>query len=94
MALTACQIRAARAMVRWSPDELARRADVPRLAVMQAESIYGVPRITPEEAAKIQQTLEAEGFVFLTDGPDGGPGLRWNTYSARWRGQDTGDASP
>ena len=84
MMLSACQIRAARAMMGWSVDELARRSGVSEKTVRRMEKVWGVPNATAETFAKVQACFEAEGFEFLPDtGGKIGPGIRWGNYPGR-----------
>lgn len=83
--LTACQVRAALAMRRWSVEELARRSKVSRATLRRIMSVYGVPNVLTSTMTQLRQTFEAEGFQFLLDDgtPEGGPGLRYGRYPGR-----------
>jgi predicted transcriptional regulator len=74
--ISSVQLRAARALVGWSRDDLAAAtgSTVRNLARIEAGEI--TPR--PATVAAIRAALEAAGVVFLADGeaPDGGPGVR------------------
>ena len=72
--ITGGQIRAARAFLRWSADELARRANVGSQTVRRAEREDGIPSMLANNMDAIQRALEAEGIEFL-DGE--GPGVRY-----------------
>lgn len=84
-ALTACQIRGARAMLRWSVEELAHRSGVSRATLRRVEGVHGVPEVLISTMTKIRQAFEAEGIQFLVDDgkPDGGPGVRYGRYPGR-----------
>lgn len=83
--LTACQIRAARAMLRWPIEELARRSGVSQATLRRIESVYGVPNVRLDTLSKLQRSFEAAGVRFLADDGqvDGGPGLRFGCYPGR-----------
>lgn len=76
--LTGEQIRAARALLRWTTMELAERAGVSYAAVQRADSSDGMPNMHTRNLAAIRTTLEQAGVVFLATGEnrDGGPGVR------------------
>lgn len=67
------QIRAARALLNWSADELAKRANLGVATVRRAEGTDGEPSMTSANLAAIRRTLEAGGVEF-TNG--GSPGVR------------------
>lgn len=76
--LTGSQIRAARALLRWSGKDLAERSGVSYPALQRAESTDGLPNMQTRNLAAIKAALEAGGVVFLDPGQnkDGGPGVR------------------
>jgi len=73
--ITGTQIRAARAVVRWSARELAERAGVGLATVQRAEAVDGDPPTTRGNQRLIRTALEAAGVVF-TDPNGMGPGVR------------------
>jgi transcriptional regulator with XRE-family HTH domain len=75
MSLTGAQIRAARGLVRWSAEELARRAKLGRITVTRAESASGKPNLTKANIEAIRRALEAAGVEFIPEN-GGGPGVR------------------
>ena len=83
--LTACQVRMARAALRWPVDELARRSGVSQARIRRIESVYGVPNVTVSILEKLRTAFEEAGIVFLADNGarDGGPGIRFNRYPGR-----------
>lgn len=85
MMLTACQIRMARAALRWNIEELARRAGVGEKTIRRIEKVYGVPpNVTADTLDKLQACFEAEGMTFIAeDGSPEGPGLRYGRYPGR-----------
>lgn len=82
---TACQIRAARAMLRLSVQEFARESGVAERTIRRIEAVYGVPNVRTESLLALQEYLTGLGFQLIPDDdPNGpGPGLRWNGYRAR-----------
>jgi transcriptional regulator with XRE-family HTH domain len=76
--LTGAQIRAARALLKWSGRELSERCGVSYPALQRAESVDDMPNMQTKNLAAIKAALETGGVQFL-DGPysgDGGPGVR------------------
>lgn len=68
-------MRAARGLVRWSADALAKEAKLGVATVRRAESADGLPSITPANLAAIRAALEAAGVEFIAEN-GGGPGVR------------------
>lgn len=76
--LTGAQIRAARALLKWSGRDLADRCGVSYPALQRAEAVDGMPNMQTRNLAAIKSALENAGVVFM-DGPysgEGGPGVR------------------
>jgi len=73
--LTGLQIRAAKALLRWSANELANRAGVGVATVRRFELIDGVPFANIRTIGAIKSTLEEAGIEFIGT-PDDGPGVR------------------
>jgi transcriptional regulator with XRE-family HTH domain len=71
---TAEQIRAARALLRWSAVQLARRAGLAASTVARCEAGSGLPPVGVPTLQKIQRALEAGGVEFISGG--NGPGVR------------------
>ena len=70
------QIRAARALVRWSAQNLADNSGVSWKTIQRMESQDGVPSATARNIEKIQKTLEKAGVVFIDQYEECGPGVR------------------
>jgi transcriptional regulator with XRE-family HTH domain len=70
------QIRAARALLRWSAAQLARAAGVSWRSVQRAESAVGVPRMHTATLDAIRRALDAEGIEFLQNSNGQGVRLR------------------
>jgi transcriptional regulator with XRE-family HTH domain len=76
--LTGSQIRAARALLKWSAHELATKSGISYAAIQRAEQADDLPNMQVKNLAAIKGVLEKAGCQFL-DGPysgDGGPGVR------------------
>lgn len=74
--ITGAQIRAARALIRWSAEELASAASVGVATVRRAETEDGVPPTTAANLNAIRLALQTAGVEFIRDN-DGGPGVRF-----------------
>ncbi len=78
MYLSGAQIRAGRALVRWSAGELAKRAKLGRITVTRAEAVDGKTSLTEANSHAIQQALERSGVEFISEN-GGGAGVRMKT---------------
>jgi transcriptional regulator with XRE-family HTH domain len=81
--LTSDQIRAARALVRWSARELAEKADLSLPTIQRLEAAEGVPSTTVQTLMSIKAALEKVGVEF-TD--DEAPGVRLRKRKGRTAG--------
>ncbi len=75
--IVGAQIRAGRALVGWSADDLAEKARVGVATVRRAET--GQRATTPANLDAIRRALQAAGVEFLSEGDyagNGGPGVR------------------
>ena len=72
---TSAQLRAARAMLRWSALELAKEAKVGVATVRRAELVDGEVQMTLANEAALRRALESAGVEFI-DQNGGGPGVR------------------
>jgi transcriptional regulator with XRE-family HTH domain len=61
------QIRAARALLGWSQDKLARRAGIGLATLRRIEQNEGVVKGNFSTILKIQKSLERAGISFLED---------------------------
>ena len=77
--LTSGQIRAARALLRWSSRQLAQRSGVHMTTVQRMERGNGPVGGTIKTLAKIQSALEDAGVEFTSQ--NGGPGVCLNKRS-------------
>ena len=73
--LTSDQIRAARALLRWSAQDLADKAGIGISTVQRMENAEGVPSASGKNLEAVQRTLEKAGVEFITEN-GGGPGVR------------------
>jgi len=73
--LTSAQIRAARALIRWSAEELARHSVVSVTTIRRAELMPSATTLTRANDQAIRRALENAGVEFI-DADKGGPGVR------------------
>jgi transcriptional regulator with XRE-family HTH domain len=73
--LTSAQIRAARALIRWTAEELARHSVVSVTTVRRAELMPSKTALTRANDQAIRRALEQAGVEFI-DAESGGPGVR------------------
>jgi hypothetical protein len=79
--LTSAQIRAARALIRWSAEDLANHCPVSVTTIRRAELMPSATALTRANDAAIRQALEKAGVEFI-DENGGGPGVRLRALSA------------
>ncbi len=70
------QIRAARAMLRWSAAELSRKSGVSQPTILRIEQIDGVSTSRGDTLSRIEDALMAGG-IELIGGSTEAPGVRW-----------------
>ena len=73
--LTAAQIRAARALIRWSAEDLSRESAVSVRTIRRAELADENTSMTTANDLAVRRALEAARVEFI-DGNGGGPGVR------------------
>ena len=73
--IVGAQIRAARALLNWSADDLAARIGITRQTIQRLEQHDGVPPSRSQTLDEIQRTLESAGIEFIGT-PDDKPGVR------------------
>ena len=73
--LTSAQIRAARSLIRWRAEDLARESSVGIATIRRAELAEGSTALTAANDQAIRRALEAAGVEFI-DENGGGPGVR------------------
>ena len=69
--LTGAQIRAARALLRWSADDLAKHAKLGVATVRRAEATDGPPSITEANGEAVRAALEKAGVEFINSDQPG-----------------------
>src|SRR6516165_8342011 len=79
--LTSAQIRAARALIRWSAEDLARHSAVSVTTIRRAELMPSATALTRANDQTIRRALELAGVEFI-DAETGGPGVRLRTPPA------------
>ena len=73
--ITSDQIRAARALIKWSADDLAKSANVGIATVRRFEVVKGVPSGQIRILDALKAALELGGVEFIGT-PDDRPGVR------------------
>ena len=73
--ITGAQIRASRAVLRWSAEVLAAQAQVGVQTIKRLEATDGVPSGRSTTLHDVQSALEAAGIEFIGT-PMDGPGIR------------------
>ena len=73
--LTSFQIRAARALLKWSAEDLARHSKVSLRTIRRAELAESHSSMTVPNDLAIRRAFEAVGVEFI-DENGGGPGVR------------------
>ena len=74
--ITSDQIRAARALLRWSGKDLAEKTGLGFSTLMRLEVLDGVPSAQAKTLENIQKAFENAGIEFIGS-PDAGAGVRW-----------------
>ncbi len=73
--ITGAQIRAARAMLRWTAAKLADTAGLSHPTIKRIERVDGLPDGRGSTLSRIEEALRAAGIEF-TGGPADAPGVR------------------
>lgn len=71
--MTPAQLRAARALVNWSQDQLSAESGVPKRTIARLELGDGKPQARTAET--LRGALEAAGVIFVAENGEG-PGVR------------------
>lgn len=81
--LTACQARAARAMLTWSVRQLASKSKISDSSIRRIEIGFGIPEnVTLDLRVRLQSYFESRGFVFVWSDTLG-VGVYWNRRPGR-----------
>jgi transcriptional regulator with XRE-family HTH domain len=75
MGISSAQLRAARALLRWSALDLAKASKVGVATIRRVETLDGEIPVTSANEAAIRKALEAAGVEFI-DENGGGVGVR------------------
>ena len=81
-ALTPAQIRAARALLHWSAEDLARESAVGLATIRRAENSQNETSMNVPNDLAVRRALEAAGVEFI-DEDGGGPGVRLRKHSRK-----------
>jgi transcriptional regulator with XRE-family HTH domain len=73
--LSGAQIRAARALLKWSAVDLAQRSTLGVNTIRRAEAVDAGTSLTAANVLAIRRAIEAAGVQFI-DENGGGPGVR------------------
>jgi transcriptional regulator with XRE-family HTH domain len=73
--LTSAQIRAARSLIRWSAEDLAKQSSLSVATIRRAELTEDETSMTAANDLAVRRALEAAGVEFI-DENGGGPGVR------------------
>jgi hypothetical protein len=73
--LTSPQIRAARGLLRWSAEDLAREAALGLATIRRAEGVENETSMTLANDLAVRRAFEGAGVEFI-DENGGGPGVR------------------
>ena len=85
--LLGTQIRAARALLRWSAPDLARASALGINTIRRAEAAENETALTAANELAIRRALEGAGVVFINE-TGGGPGVRLRGPAPRPSGKD------
>jgi len=66
--ITAAQIRAARALLRWSSQELSKQSGLSLPTIQRMESAEGVPSSYKKNVEAVRHTLANAGIIFIDGG--------------------------
>jgi transcriptional regulator with XRE-family HTH domain len=80
--LLSAQIRAARALIRWSAEDLARASALSVATIRRAELMDDKTLMTIANNLAVRRALEAAGVEFI-DENGGGPGVRLRKSTGR-----------
>jgi hypothetical protein len=78
--LSSAQIRAARALIRWSAEDLAKHSTLSVATIRRAELMADVTAMTVSNNLAVRRALESAGVEFI-DENGGGPGVRLRKQS-------------
>lgn len=73
--ITSSQLRAARALLKWSANDLSNKSGIGSATIQRYEVVDGVPNANVKTLSLIKQTLEEAGIEFIGT-PEQDPGVR------------------
>jgi transcriptional regulator with XRE-family HTH domain len=73
--ITTAQIRAGRALLRWSSNDLSSYSGIGISTIKRLETMEGVPSVNVSTLIAIQNAFESNGVEFVGT-PDNQPGVR------------------
>ena len=73
---TSAQLRAARAMLKWSIDDLSNKSGIGTTTLKRFESADGVPNAQVRTIEQLRVVIEGAGIEFIGT-PESGAGVRW-----------------
>ena len=74
--LTSAQMRAARGLIRWSAEDLARETALSVTTIRRAELTDEETSMTAANDLAVRRALEAAGVIFIDEDGAAGPGVR------------------
>jgi hypothetical protein len=74
--LTSAQMRAARGLIRWSAEDLARETALSVTTIRRAELTEEETSMTAANDLAVRRALEAAGVIFIDENGGAGPGVR------------------
>jgi len=78
--IVSSQIRAARALLRWSAEDLAKASGIGVATIRRLELTEGIPSSNAQTLDSIKKTLESAGVEFVGN-PEDGAGVRFKPQS-------------
>ena len=76
--ITSDQIRAARALLKWSRSDLSKKSGVGFSGLLRLESADGIPNSHVKTLEALKKTFEDAGVEFIGS-PDSQAGVRWKS---------------
>jgi ribosome-binding protein aMBF1 (putative translation factor) len=83
--ITSDQIRAARALLRWSAQKLADESGVSWKTIQRMETADSLPTVSLGNVIKARGILELAGVEFIDEDTSGGPGVRFQAQAKNQR---------
>ena len=74
--LTSAQLRAARGLIRWSAEDLARETALSVTTIRRAELTERETSMTTANDLAVRRALETAGVMFIDEDGTAGPGVR------------------